>query len=153
MIVGEVANRHAVIIKAAQNVLIGVVAFFIALYLSARSGAGGQKPSLGIVWEKFPKFILGFVAASLVFSLLQSSGAFVPGAKGKLLEPGVAKMFSSVFFSLAFVCIGLDTRLKEIISKENRNILRAFLTAQTFNIVATFLIACLLFGVLKPLWS
>ena len=62
-------------------------------------------------------------------------------------------MFSSVFFSLAFVCIGLDTRLKEIISKENRNILRAFLTAQTFNIVATFLIACLLFGVLKPLWS
>ena len=153
MIVGEVANQHAVIIKAAQNVLIGVVAFFIALYLSARGGAGGQKPSLGIVWEKFPKFILGFVAASLVFSLLQSSGAFVPGAKGKLLEPGVAKMFSSVFFSLAFVCIGLDTRLKEIISKENRNILRAFLTAQTFNIVATFLIACLLFGVLKPLWS
>ncbi len=37
-IVGEVANQHAVIIKAAQNVLIGVVAFFIALYLSARSG-------------------------------------------------------------------------------------------------------------------
>ena len=31
MIVGEVANQHAVIIKAAQNVLIGVVAFFIAL--------------------------------------------------------------------------------------------------------------------------
>ena len=153
MIVGEDANRHAVIIKAAQNVLIGVVAFFIALYLSARGGKGGQKPSLGIVWEKFPKFILGFVAASLVFSLLQSNGVFVPGAKGKLLEPGVAKMFSSVFFSLAFVCIGLDTRLKEIISKENRNILRAFLTAQTFNIVATFLIACLLFGVLKPLWS
>ena len=71
MIVGEDANRHAVIIKAAQNVLIGVVAFFIALYLSARGGKGGQKPSLGIVWEKFPKFILGFVAASLVFSLLQ----------------------------------------------------------------------------------
>ena len=34
MIVGEVANQHAVIIKAAQNVLIGVVAFFIALYLT-----------------------------------------------------------------------------------------------------------------------
>ena len=38
MIVGEVANQHAVIIKAAQNVLIGVVAFFIALYLSTRRG-------------------------------------------------------------------------------------------------------------------
>ena len=55
MIVGEVANQHAVIIKAAQNVLIGVVAFFIALYLSTRGEKGGQAPSLGIVWEKFPK--------------------------------------------------------------------------------------------------
>ena len=150
MIVGEVANQHAVIIKAAQNVLIGVVAFFIALYLSTRGEKGGQAPSLGIVWEKFPKFIIGFVAASLVFSLCQSNGLFVPGAKGKLLEPGVAKMFSSVFFSLAFVCIGLDTRLKDIISKENRNVLRAFLAAQAFNIVVTFVIACLLFGLLKP---
>lgn len=157
MIVGEDANRHAVIIKAAQNVLIGVVAFFIALYLSTRSGnsrgKGHQAPSLGIVWEKFPKFILGFVAASLVFSLLQSGGAFVPDARGKLVEPGVAKMFSTVFFSLAFVCIGLDTRLKEIISRENRNILWSFLAAQAFNIVATFLIACLLFGILKPMWA
>ena len=150
MIVGEVANQHAVIIKAAQNVLIGVVAFFIALYLSTRGEKGGQAPSLGIVWEKFPKFILGFVAASLVFSLCQSNDLFTLSAKGKLLEPGVAKMFSTVFFSLAFVCIGLDTRLKDIVSKENRNVLWSFLAAQTFNIVVTFLIACLLFGILKP---
>ncbi|MDE7069198.1 MAG: putative sulfate exporter family transporter [Alistipes sp.] len=154
-IVGETANQHAVIIKAAQNVLIGVVAFFIALYLSTRSegGEGERRPSLGIVWEKFPKFILGFVAASLLFSLCQSGGFFVPDARGKLLEPGAAKMFSTVFFSLAFVCIGLDTRLKEIVSKENRNVMAAFLTAQAWNIVVTFLIACLLFGVLKPMWA
>lgn len=154
MIVGEVANQHAMIIKAAQNVLIGVVAFFIALYLSTRGEKGrSQAPSLGIVWEKFPKFILGFVAASLVFSILQSNGLFTADARGKLVEPGVAKMFSTVFFSLAFVCVGLDTRLKEIVSKENRNALWAFLAAQTFNIVITLVIACLLFGVLKPLWS
>ncbi len=151
-LVGEVANQHAVIIKAAQNVLIGVVAFFIALYLSARGEKGAaQRPSLGIVWEKFPKFILGFVAASLLFSLCQSGGVFVP-EKGKLVEPGVAKMFSTVFFSLAFVCIGLDTRLKDIVSRENRNVLWAFLGAQAFNIVVTLVVACLLFGVLKPLF-
>lgn len=151
-IVGEVANQHAVIIKAAQNVLIGVVAFFIALYLSTRRGEkGAQAPSLGIVWEKFPKFIIGFVAASLVFSILQSNGLFTADVKGKLAEPGVAKMFSTVFFSLAFVCVGLDTRLKEIVSKENRNALWAFLAAQTFNIVVTLVIALVLFGVLKPM--
>ena len=151
--IGDAANRQAVIIKAAQNVLIGVVAFFIALYLSTRGERGREAPSLGIVWEKFPKFILGFVAASLVFSLMQSGGFFVPGDGGKLAETGVAKTFSTVFFSLAFVCIGLDTRLKEIVSKENRNLLRSFLAAQGFNIVVTFVIACLLFGVLKPMWT
>ena len=149
--IGDAANRQAVIIKAAQNVLIGVVAFFIALYLSTRGERGREAPSLGIVWEKFPKFILGFVAASLVFSLMQSGGFFVPGDGGKLAEPGVAKMFSTVFFSLAFVCVGLDTRLKEIVSKENRNALWAFLVAQTFNIVVTLVIALVLFGVLKPM--
>ena len=87
MIVGEVANQHAVIIKAAQNVLIGVVAFFIALYLSTRGEKGGQAPSLGIVWEKFPKFILGFVAASLVFSLCQSNGLYV-GRQGQTARTG-----------------------------------------------------------------
>lgn len=153
-IVGEVANQHAVIIKGAQNVLIGVVAFFIALYLSSRGEKGASKaPSLAIVWEKFPKFILGFVAASLVFSLLQSNGQLTVGASKKLIEPGVAKMFSTLFFSLAFVCIGLDTRLKEIVSKENRHALWAFLTAQVFNIVVTLVIAAVLFGVLKPMWD
>lgn len=148
---GEVANQHAMIIKATQNVLIGVVAFFIALYLAARGEKGGQAPSLMIVWEKFPKFILGFVLASLVFSLFQSGDLLTLNAKGKIVETGVAKMFSTLFFSLAFVCIGLDTRLKDIISKENRSTLYAFLTAQCFNIVATFVVAWLFFGVVKPM--
>lgn len=150
-IVSELSNQHAVIIKGAQNVLIGVVAFFIALYLSTRGEKNNTVPSLHIVWEKFPKFIIGFVAASLVFSLCQANDLFHLSPKGKLIEPGVAKMFSGLFFSLAFVCVGLETRLKEIISRENRHLMWAFLTAQTFNIVVTFLIACLLFGVIKPL--
>lgn len=149
---GEAANANAVIIKGTQNVLIGVVAFLIALYLSARSENGSaQRPSPSIVWEKFPKFILGFVLASLVFSLVQSAGGFSLNASGKAFEPATAKMFSSLFFSLAFVCIGLDTRLKDIVSKENRCIMKAFLTAQCFNIVVTFVIACLLFGWIKPM--
>lgn len=60
-------------------------------------------------------------------------------------------MFSTVFFSLAFVCVGLDTRLKDIVSKENRNALWAFLAAQAFNIVVTLVIALVLFGILKPM--
>lgn len=147
---GEVAQKTAIIVKATQNVLIGVVAFFIALYLSARGEGKTGAPSLGIVWEKFPKFILGFIIASAVFSLLQSQDLLTLDAKGKIIETSLAKNFSTFFFSLSFVCIGMDTRLKDIISKENRNALYAFLGAQCFNIVVTFFVAWLMFGVVKP---
>ena len=148
---GDLANKTGVIVKASQNVLIGFVAFFIALYLSTKGEDGkSQKPSLGIVWEKFPKFIIGFVAASLVFSLCQSGEIFPDFAKSKLVETSLAKTFSQLFFSLAFVCIGLDTRLKDIVSKENRNTLYAFLIAQSFNIIVTFVLAYILFGIVKP---
>lgn len=148
---GEIANRTAIIVKATQNVLIGVVAFFIALYLSTK-GEGGKShaPSLKIVWEKFPKFVLAFVVASLIFSSLKGAELLTLNAKGKLIETSLAKTMSTLFFSLSFVCIGLDTRLKEIVSRENRSTLFAFLAGQLFNIVATFLVAWLMFGVVKP---
>lgn len=149
---GELANSTAVVVKATQNVLIGVVAFFIALYLSTKGEKGtNQRPSLKIVWDKFPKFVLMFVVASLIFSVLKEYDFLTLNEKGKIIETSLAKTMSTLFFSLAFVCIGLDTRLKDIISKENRNVFYAFLTAQTFNIVATFLVAWLMFGVVKPL--
>ncbi len=149
--VNDVANKTAMIVKATQNVLIGVVAFCIATYLASKGGDGKlHRPSLSLVWEKFPKFVFGFILASLIFSLLQSNHIFPDWADKKLVETSMAKTFSTFFFSLAFVCIGMDTRLKDIISKDNRNILYAFLGTQGFNIVVTFLVAWLMFGIVKP---
>lgn len=153
---GEVAQKTAIVVKATQNVLIGVVAFFIALHLSTHFESSNDKvrPSfVGVVWEKFPKFILGFVVASALFSILQNNDLLTHDAKGKIIETAMAKNFSTFFFSLSFVCIGMDTRLKDIISRENRNALLAFLGAQVFNIVVTLFIAWLMFGIVKPtLW-
>ena len=151
-IYSEEANKIAIIVKATQNVLIGVVAFCIATALASKGSDGKfHRPSLRIVWDKFPKFVLGFVLASLIFSLLQQYGVFPDFEARKLTETALAKRFSTFFFSLAFVCIGMDTRLKDIVSRENRNILYAFLAAQCFNIVVTFFVAWLLFGIVKPM--
>ena len=152
--VGVIAENTAVVVKATQNVLIGVVAFFIALYLSTRSnnGANISRPSLSIVWDKFPKFILGFLLASAIFSILQTQDLLTLNANGKVIETTMAKNFSTFFFSLSFVCIGMDTRLKDIVSRENRKILHAFLGTQVFNIIVTGLIAWVMFGVIKPLF-
>ncbi|MBO7199250.1 MAG: putative sulfate exporter family transporter [Alistipes sp.] len=149
--VGGIAESTAVVVKATQNVLIGFVAFFIALYLSTRNANGGTaRPSLGIVWDKFPKFILGFVLASALFSILQSNDMLTLNSSGKIMETSLAKSFSTFFFSLSFVCIGMDTRLKDIVSRENRRVLWSFVGAQLFNIMVTLLIAWLMFGIVKP---
>lgn len=150
-IYSDEANKIAMIVKATQNVLIGVVAFCIATYLSSKGGDGKlHRPSFKIVWDKFPKFVLGFILASAVFSALQNLEIFPDFAAKKLAETSMAKTFSGFFFSLAFVCIGMDTRLKDIVSRENRNILYTFLGAQTFNIILTFFVAWVLFGIVKP---
>lgn len=151
---GDIAQKTAIVVKATQNVLIGFVAFFIALYLSARGqGKRSYIPSFGIVWDKFPKFILGFIVASAVFSILQTQELLTLDAKRKIVETSMAKTFSTFFFSLSFVCIGMGTRLKEIISHENRRLLFSFIGAQLFNIIVAMFAAWLMFGIVKPaLW-
>ena len=152
--VGQIAENTAVVVKATQNVLIGVVAFFIALYLSTHSNKSSNinTPSLSIVWDKFPKFILGFLIASALFSILQTQDMLTLNASGKVMETAMAKNFSTFFFSLSFVCIGMDTRLKDIVSRENRRILHAFLGTQVFNIIVTGVIAWVMFGLIKPIF-
>lgn len=145
-LIGETAGKTAIIVKSSQNVLLGVAAFFISLMWSYRGVNVQQKPTLGVIWDRFPKFVVGFVIASLVFSF-----CFEPEtakAVGK-----VTKGFQNTLFSIAFVCIGLETRFSEIFGKENRKPLKVFIIAQIFNIFWTLLIAYIIFGVLKPLWA
>jgi uncharacterized integral membrane protein (TIGR00698 family) len=72
-LVGPVATKAGVIVKFSQNVLIGVAAFLIAAWWVFKKTTvtdNHEKPSLKLIWERFPKFVLGFIAASLIFSFL-----------------------------------------------------------------------------------
>ena len=143
-LVGETAAKTAVIVKSSQNVLLGVAAFVISLMWSYQGKNQKEKPTLGVIWDRFPKFVVGFVLASLVFSFCMDT------ATAKAVGV-VTKGFQNTLFSIAFVCIGLETRFKEIFSKENRVPLKVFLIAQGFNVLVTLLIAWLIFGIIKPM--
>ena len=143
-LLGQTAAQTAIIVKSSQNVLLGAAAFLISLYWSYRGREDRPRPTLGTIWERFPKFVVGFIAASLVFSFCFD--AETARSVGK-----VTKGFSNTLFSIAFVCIGLETRFKELFGQQNRRPLKVFLSAQLFNIAVTLAVAYLLFGVLKPL--
>ena len=136
---GPTAEKYSVIIKSAQNVLLGVAAFVISIYWSFKGSNSEIRPSGSVLWERFPKFVLGFLLASLVFSF-----AFAPEVARQL--SGVAnKGAREILFSLAFVCIGLETDFRYIFKKENTKYIWTFLIAQTFNILLTLVVAYLLF--------
>jgi uncharacterized membrane protein YadS len=138
-IAGEAAMAVAVVVKMAQNVLIGAAAFLLAIWFTFKGQGTGQKPSLMEIWFRFPKFVVGFIAASVIFSFFLSD-ATVKAATS--ITPGLRGWW----FTLAFLCIGLDTRFKDLISMGGGKPAAAFLIAQAFNIVWTLLFAWLIFG-------
>src|SRR5690606_2356356 len=71
-VLGERALEVAATVKMIQNILIGVVAFGVAVYWVSyvEHDPAAPRPGISEVWRRFPKFILGFVLASAVFSFL-----------------------------------------------------------------------------------
>lgn len=138
---GETAETYSVIIKSSQNVLLGIAAFAISVYWSLRGTNKTERPTPKVIWDRFPKFVVGFLLASLVFSFL------MPLHEAKELG-SLAKGLREAMFSIAFVCIGLETDFRYIFKKENTKNITTFLVAQGVNIVITLIMAYLLFGLL-----
>src|SRR5690606_20925142 len=70
-LVGDKALEISTIVKFSQNVLLGIAAFAISVYWTYTQTPAGQqyeKPTIGVIWERFPKFVLGFLGASILFS-------------------------------------------------------------------------------------
>lgn len=137
--IGEVAETYSVIIKSSQNVLLGVAAFIISIYWSIKGTNHTERPTPRVLWDRFPKFVVGFVLTSLIFSLCFDMGQAKELGK-------IAKGMREIMFSVAFVCIGLETDFRFIFKAENRRYITTFLVAQSFNIVVTLVMAMLLFG-------
>lgn len=138
--ISEAAMKTGVIVKFSQNVLIGVAAFVLSVWWTLRSsGAKAEKPSARVIWERFPKFVLGFVAASLVFSFVLDPGLV------KAVKPTLNGL-RNFWFALAFVSIGLETHFGDLITMDQGRPAIVFTGAQAFNVLWTLVLAWLLFG-------
>jgi len=139
---GAEAQKAAVLVKSIQNILIGFIAFFVAVffakYVDGGAAGTGAKVGAGEIWYRLPKFILGFFAASLVASFIVKpiAGTASVSAINKILD-----QYKNWAFVLAFTSIGLDTNFREI-SKQMKGgkPLVLYVVGQLFNIVLTFLI-------------
>lgn len=156
---GPQAETVAAVVKMIQNILIGVVGFAVALFwiTSVERDPGAPRPGLGQIWVRFPKFIVGFAAASVIFSFVLSPlfGHLFDGDGLKLVEAGVIKAVTSPlrgwFFCLAFVSIGLESNFKELASQmEGGKPMALYVVGQSFNLILTLLVAWVAFVLLFP---
>lgn len=141
-LISETAMKTGVIVKMSQNVLIGVAAFILSVVWAmraARTSGSAERPTAMEIWNRFPKFVLGFIVASIVFSFLVSPAA-VGATKGAL---GGLRTW---WFALAFTCIGLETKFSDLAKMEGGRPAAAFLIGQGFNVIWTLVLAWVLFG-------
>ncbi|MBS7254754.1 YeiH family protein [Flavobacterium branchiicola] len=142
-LVGETALKISTIVKFSQNVLLGLAAFTISVYWTYAHNKSAEavdsKPTLSVIWERFPKFVIGFIAASLLFSFF-----ITPEVRDTVKDS--LKNLQGIWFALAFTSIGLETNFKDLFQNNSRKPLLAFLIAQLFNVIITLIIAFLLFS-------
>ncbi|MFP4084218.1 MAG: YeiH family protein [Desulfonatronovibrio sp.] len=161
-LIGYEAMVVAATIKMIQNIMIGVIAFGVAAYWclkveperACKPGETPMKLSFGgalyEVWYRFPKFILGFIGASIIFSIMQAG--ISPDWGNAMVNEGIlslANRYRGWFFGLAFVSIGLSIsyqELKEPLRGGKPLILYVF--GQGFNLLLTLFVAWLMFMVI-----
>ncbi|MFX0577350.1 YeiH family protein [Nocardia nepalensis] len=105
-IAGEKALQIATIVKTTQNALIGIVAIALTAYFTLRVERvpGAARPSARQFWERFPKFVIGFVAASVIGTLYLQSADKKSGAA----HIAIVNDLRTWFLIFAFVSIGLE---------------------------------------------
>ena len=140
---GPEGEQAAVLVKSIQNILIGFIAFFVALFFATKVEKNSERTvGASEIWTRFPKFIIGFFVASLVASFIIQPLA---GSADVKAINTVLDQYKNWAFVLAFTSIGLDTNFKEIAKQlHGGKVLWLYVVGQLFNIALTFFAVWLL---------
>ena len=140
-IVGEDALQIAAIVKSAQNVMMGIVAVALTIYFTVYVEKKQTSSTSNVgrdLWDRFPKFVIGFILASVVATLYLKSGGDGTHIKS-------VNTLRTYFLIAAFVSIGLEFRVTKLMAEGWRPVV-VFGTAAAFNLVVALVIASVLFA-------
>jgi uncharacterized integral membrane protein (TIGR00698 family) len=114
-IYSKAALAYTTLAKLCRNAMMGFVILGFAVYY-ARRGMAKQVTHKGrFLWQKFPKFVLGFLGLSVIFSVLF---ALFPGKEAHAYlagRVGAMKNLSEWAFQLTFIGVGLRTSFRDMV--------------------------------------
>jgi uncharacterized integral membrane protein (TIGR00698 family) len=135
-----------------RDVWIGVWAFVLSLIATTRWERTGvqSRSEAGEIWRRFPKFVLGFLIASAIVTLVSKGYDYAAYKKDVL--PGLVAPLQSLrtwAFTFAFLSIGLTTKIREFVSVGARPFY-AFTAGVAVNVVLGFVLSTQVFN---EFWS
>jgi len=110
-IVSERATEVAAVVKLILNSGLGILCTVIAFWWQRKTHKEGKKFSWYFLWDKFPKFVLGYFLCSTVISIMLPLIQGMPQADA--VQRAVIDM-NKWWFAIGFVGIGVGTNLKDL---------------------------------------
>ncbi|MCS7020304.1 MAG: YeiH family protein [Gemmataceae bacterium] len=100
-------------VKVFIDVFIGIWAFLLALvWTYAIEPRPGERLPARAIWERFPKFVLGYLLTFLIAMLLTSS---LPHRLSELkIATEQAEVFRRLFFVMTFFTIGVSSNFRKL---------------------------------------
>jgi uncharacterized integral membrane protein (TIGR00698 family) len=131
-----------------RDVWIGIWAFVLAIVATTRweKSETGSKVDAAQIWWRFPKFVIGFLLASLLITWVTSSYSFAD--YNKIVNPNLVapiKDLRTWAFIFCFLSIGLTTRFREL-AKAGSKPFYAFTAGVVVNVVLGFILSAYVFA-------
>ncbi len=103
----------ATTVKVFIDIFIGVWAFILAiLWCTVIERKQGEKVRLAEIWERFPKFVLGYVGTFVVMlGLCAANPGVISAAKAASAEGNI---FRQLFFAMTFFAIGVVSNFRKL---------------------------------------
>lgn len=133
----DAAGKLAVLVKSTRNAMIGFVVLAYAIYWASQGQAKAVTNKAVFLWQKFPKFVLGF----LLISTLATYQFFSKQQIGSLAN------LSRWAFLLTFAGVGLRTNFREM----RKQGLRPFAVGAIGEVAIALFTLALVFGAQKLL--
>ncbi|EOD20171.1 hypothetical protein EMIHUDRAFT_117727 [Emiliania huxleyi CCMP1516] len=152
-IVSDEATEVGGVVKMILNAGLGFICLGIAIFWSledakraSRQSATPARAGLGMLWQKFPKFVLGFLLLSLIVTLLESPLA---GTAAGVAIPRACSSLSTWWMCIAFINIGITTSCSKLfkgVTSGGGAIVKLYLLANTVDIALGLGLAYVCFG-------
>jgi uncharacterized membrane protein YadS len=131
-----------------RDVWIGVWAFVLSIVATTRWQSTGiqSKPNPAEIWRRFPKFVLGFLIASAIVTVIASGYSYADYKK--VVTPSLVAPLQALrvwAFTFTFLAIGLSTRVREFFSGGAKPFY-AFSAGVAVNVVLGYLLSTQVFA-------